>query len=393
MRKFSLLLIPIFSLLTQHVAAESAPAAPVMTPAGTAPTPTNPTPVAASPAPSTATVAGGDVRQFSVFSGRPGRPNHYIPSGYMGDNTLALSGGYVETHDGKGNPLKITYHSGPKGWAGLYWQHPANNWGDKPGNAGFNLTGAKRLSFWARGEKGGEKIHEVKVGGIVGRYPDSDVVSRGPIKLSKQWQRFDIDLTGKNLQHIIGGFALSMSKHDNIGKTTIYLDDIGFEVPVTNALPAVADTVEETTPAAAKPALPPELPKTSENVQVKAEDSGLRVSFSSQLLFTSGQTVLQPESHKVLDEVVGILKAYPTNEVMVEGHTDNIGNAEYNLQLSRLRAEHVRDYFVKTGGFDRARFRVVGYGQTQPIADNKTRSGRAQNRRVEVIILKTQEKR
>jgi OOP family OmpA-OmpF porin len=87
------------------------------------------------------------------------------------------------------------------------------------------------------------------------------------------------------------------------------------------------------------------------------------------------------------------LKTYPKNDVLVEGHTDSSGNAAYNLSLSRLRAEHVRDYLIKEGGLDAQRFRIVGYGQTQPIADNATREGRAQNRRVEVIILKTMEKR
>ena len=85
-------------------------------------------------------------------------------------------------------------------------------------------------------------------------------------------------------------------------------------------------------------------------------------------------------------QVIDILKAYPKNDVLVEGHTDSTGAAEYNLTLSRLRAERVKDYFVKTGGFNLQRFRTVGYGLTHPVADNATRPGRAQNRRVEVII-------
>ena len=59
------------------------------------------------------------------------------------------------------------------------------------------------------------------------------------------------------------------------------------------------------------------------------------------------------------------------------------------MELSRLRAEHVRDYLLEQGGFKPDRFKVIGYGQTQPIGDNATRDGRALNRRVEVIILKT----
>src|SRR3954467_15303192 len=71
---------------------------------------------------------------FAVFSGREGRQGHYVPSGYMGDPTVIMSGAYIPTHDGTGTPLRITYHpSGSKGWAGVYWQNPANNWGERSG--------------------------------------------------------------------------------------------------------------------------------------------------------------------------------------------------------------------------------------------------------------------
>ncbi len=127
------------------------------------------------------------------------------------------------------------------------------------------------------------------------------------------------------------------------------------------------------------------------DLKIKTEASGLRVSVSSQFLFSVGKTSIRPESSKVLDQMVEVLKAYPQNDVLVEGHTDNVGQASGNLTLSKLRGEAVRDYLVKKGGFDLARFRVVGYGQTQPIDDNATAAGRAHNRRVEVIILKKAE--
>ena len=151
----------------------------------------------------------------------------------MGDlGNLMMSGAYVPTHDGTGTPLRVIYHpSGSKGWSGVYWQQPANNWGERGGQTGYDLRGAKRLTFWARGEKGGEKIHEVRVGGIVGRYPDSDVAKTGPITLTKDWQRYQIDLTGKDLQHIIGGFGFILNKYDNVGTVTFYLDDIAYDLP------------------------------------------------------------------------------------------------------------------------------------------------------------------
>ena len=326
---------------------------------------------------------------FAVYSGRSARAGHYVPSGYMGDlGTLMMSGAYVATHDGAGTPLRVVYHpTGPKGWAGVYWQQPANNWGDRAGQTGYDLRGAKRLMFWARGEKGGEKIREVRVGGIVGRFPDSDVATRGPIVLTQDWRRYDIDLSGKDLQHIIGGFGFSVNKYDNVGTVTFYIDDISFEMP--SSAPAQKPETAAATTAPGPTVAAMQAPASpSKEIQIKSEDEGLRVSFSSQLLFTSGQTILRPESAKILGQVSDILKAYPKNTVLIEGHTDSSGSADTNLELSRLRAERVKNSLLKDGGFDPKRFTVVGYGATHPIADNATASGRAQNRRVEIVIMK-----
>jgi outer membrane protein OmpA-like peptidoglycan-associated protein len=310
----------------------------------------------------------------------------------MGDlGSLSLSGAYVPTHDTNGTPLRAVYKpKGPKGWAGVYWQQPANNWGDRAGQTGYDLTGARKLTFWMRGEHGGEKIREVRVGGIVGRYPDSDVAVAGPITLTKEWQRFEIDLSKKDLKHIIGGFGFSVNKYDNVGEVTFYIDDVAFELPSTSPVAVSTPVAVAPAPKAPVPMTVPASP--SKEIKIKSDEAGLRVSFSSQLLFSVGKTTLRPESAKVLKQVSEILKAYPKNNVLVEGHTDSSGNAEYNLELSRLRAQAARDALVKNGGFDVKRFTVVGYGQTHPIADNATKSGRALNRRVEIVILKTEDK-
>ena len=94
---------------------------------------------------------------------------------------------------------------------------------------GYDLTGAKKLTFWARGAQGGEKIAEFKVGGITGEYPDTDSSSIGPIELTKEWQKYTIDLDGKDLSHIIGGFCFAASKDDNPNGFVIYFDDIIYE--------------------------------------------------------------------------------------------------------------------------------------------------------------------
>ncbi|MFA5976509.1 MAG: hypothetical protein WC859_10160, partial [Elusimicrobiota bacterium] len=168
---------------------------------------------------------------FYVYQDKSSRLNHYIPSGWMGDyGDIKIEDGNTTTPlDGK-TCFKITYSAkGTQGanWAGIFWQHPANNWGVKPG--GFDLSSMKRLTFWARGEKGDERISELKVGGIDGEHGDSDSNSIGPIDLTKEWKKYTIDLADKNMSHIVGGFCWSASRDDNPDGFVIYFDEIRYE--------------------------------------------------------------------------------------------------------------------------------------------------------------------
>jgi outer membrane protein OmpA-like peptidoglycan-associated protein len=94
-----------------------------------------------------------------------------------------------------------------------------------------------------------------------------------------------------------------------------------------------------------------------------------------------------PQSKKILQNVVELLKAYPKNKILVEGHTDSVGSDEYNLKLSQLRANEVKKFLVENG-IEEERIEAKGYGKSKPIASNKTEQGRAQNRRVEILIFK-----
>jgi outer membrane protein OmpA-like peptidoglycan-associated protein len=330
----------------------------------------------------------------------------------MGDSDLTMSGAYVQTPNGAQGPcVRVYYKSdGPKGWAGIYWQDPANNWGDVPGKAGYDLHGAVKLSFWARGENGGERVHEFRVGGIVGQYPDSDVASLSNVRLTRNWKKFSIDLRKKDLRHIIGGFGFIVLKAENPGGMTVYLDDIVYEGPEGAPLsaPGVAVSTAPLTgsPVAVEPSTPtptvvpvavsttpvlmalPTIP--TKDLVVKQTQAGLRVSFSSRILFSSGKSLLAEGGHRVLDQLISLLNAYPTNRVLIEGHTDKTGDAEFNLKLSELRARSIRDYLIKQGGYAEKRFEIVGYGATRPVADNNTADGRSLNRRVEVTILKNE---
>jgi outer membrane protein OmpA-like peptidoglycan-associated protein len=105
----------------------------------------------------------------------------------------------------------------------------------------------------------------------------------------------------------------------------------------------------------------------------------------SDVLFRSGSFELLPGARERLAKVSGIVLAYPSLHVAIEGHTDSVGSDDYNQQLSERRAETVRDYFVQQG-INSATVEAHGFGKTAPIATNDTPEGRQQNRRVELIL-------
>ncbi|MDD5099065.1 MAG: hypothetical protein PHP35_01870, partial [Candidatus Colwellbacteria bacterium] len=154
--------------------------------------------------------------------------NRYAPTGWMGDTAdLTMTDSITEPHSGE-TSLKFTYtpKAGREGWVGVYWMNKENNWGNEEG---LDLSGATKLTFWAKGEKGGETIDNISVGGVTGQYPDTAKVETGPIVLSNEWKKYEIDLTGKDLSSIIGGFCFSTSAQSAGDGITFYIDDIQFE--------------------------------------------------------------------------------------------------------------------------------------------------------------------
>ena len=166
-----------------------------------------------------------------VYSEKRAENNNYAPSGWMGDySAIKFSDGWPKNTYAGATCIKITYDaakSRTEKWAGIYWQDPPNNWGSAKG--GLDLTGAKKLVFAIRGEKGGEVINDIFLGGIKGQYADSCSVAIGPIELTTQWETYEIDLTGKDLSHIIGGFGWSTNLSANPDGCTFYLDEIRYE--------------------------------------------------------------------------------------------------------------------------------------------------------------------
>ena len=119
-------------------------------------------------------------------------------------------------------------------------------------------------------------------------------------------------------------------------------------------------------------------------LQTRESARGLIVNMSD-VLFDFNKYTLKPETREKLAKVSGILLAYPDLKVQVEGYTDNIGSEEYNQKLSDQRASAVRDYLVAQG-VSNPNITAQGFGKTHPIADNSTNAGRAQNRRVEMVV-------
>jgi len=119
---------------------------------------------------------------------------------------------------------------------------------------------------------------------------------------------------------------------------------------------------------------------------VKQEDRGMVITLSGSVLFSSGKSELLPSAQAKLSEVATALtQQNPDTQIIVEGHTDSQGKETFNLDLSTRRAQAVRDYLA-SHGVAPDRIRAEGLGFSRPIADNKTAEGRANNRRVEIVV-------
>lgn len=103
--------------------------------------------------------------------------------------------------------------------------------------------------------------------------------------------------------------------------------------------------------------------------------------------FAVNEAFLQLGAEDVIKEFVKLLQSYPDLKIEIQGHTDNTGAAEHNLQLSKRRADTVKQYMLLFG-LDSSRMVAQGYGMNNPVADNNTEEGRAQNRRVELVKIK-----
>lgn len=137
-----------------------------------------------------------------------------------------------------------------------------------------------------------------------------------------------------------------------------------------------ADKIEEAVPGA-------EVKRVGEGIQIIFDDkSGVNFAFDS--------ADLTADAKKNLDAVAEIFIEFPDTELMIEGHTDSVGNDDYNMKLSKRRADSVVAY-LKSKGVAGNRFKVEAFGETRPRFENETKEGQAKNRRVEIGVAANQQ--
>lgn len=129
-----------------------------------------------------------------------------------------------------------------------------------------------------------------------------------------------------------------------------------------------------------------EIKKDLPQAKVERVGEGIKVTLGSDILFDVNSATLKPATKNALDDFAASLNKYEDTNILVEGHADASGPDTYNLKLSKQRADAVASYLasrsVKTSRLDEK-----GYGESQPVADNTTETGRAQNRRVDVAVF------
>jgi len=121
-------------------------------------------------------------------------------------------------------------------------------------------------------------------------------------------------------------------------------------------------------------------PKITKEEQAKLKE------YAKVIYFKVNSAEFTKKTYPVLEAIIAIMKKYPASNFRIEGHTDSTGSDEYNMKLSQRRADAVKSYLVEHG-ISADRLTAKGYGETKPIASNKTASGRAKNRRVEIILI------
>lgn len=133
-----------------------------------------------------------------------------------------------------------------------------------------------------------------------------------------------------------------------------------------------------------------ELEEKLEGAEIQRVEEGIAVSFDSGLLFDFDSAELREEAKENLEQLAEIMGEDDNTEILIVGHTDSVGEAQYNQNLSERRADSAADFIISQG-IGAIRVDTEGRGETEPIGDNDTEAGRQENRRVEVAIYASEE--
>ncbi len=131
-----------------------------------------------------------------------------------------------------------------------------------------------------------------------------------------------------------------------------------------------------------------QIEKTIEPLKLDTVGNQFKFQLPSSILFFSGEYEINTYSMEYLKRIKVLMGAYPLSSLIIEGHTDNTGNPEQNLILSKKRAESVMQWLVEVEGVNKNRLKVIGYGDRSPVASNNTPEGQSKNRRVSFILNK-----
>lgn len=129
-----------------------------------------------------------------------------------------------------------------------------------------------------------------------------------------------------------------------------------------------------------------EMEEDLDGASIERVGEGIKITFDSGILYDVDKAELKPAAKQNINELSEILKKYDDTNILIEGHTDDSGADGYNQTLSEKRAASVSDY-LNSLGVANSRITTTGYGELQPVADNTSAAGKAQNRRVEVAIF------
>jgi len=152
--------------------------------------------------------------------------------------------------------------------------------------------------------------------------------------------------------------------------------------------PAPPPAPKPAPPPEPKPAPPAPAPEKPKPAPEKPKPVAEKVTFAADVLFDFDKAVIKPEGKSKLDDISNKAKGINLEVVIAIGHADSVGSDAYNQRLSVRRSESVKAYLVSRG-IEANRVYTEGKGEKQPVADNKTRDGRAKNRRVEIEVIGT----